>query len=66
VNKLLDAAGHTVSIVGIVLCLVAGISRLAGSHHVASYETLTLMIGGIALMVLGCLAKLQRLASSSR
>ena len=60
-NKLLHFAGNSAAALGILICLVAGVTRLTGSYYVLGYEAITLFIGGIALMVMACLAKLHRL-----
>ena len=62
-KKLLEIAGNIAALLGIVACLVAGIARLTGHHYFLGYEAVTLFIGGIALMVMACLAKLQGLLS---
>jgi type IV secretory pathway VirB2 component (pilin) len=64
-KKVLGVVGHVAAVVGILICLVAGLARLAGSYHCLGFEAITLFIGGIALMVMGCLAKLQELLMST-
>lgn len=63
-NKLLDLAGNIAAALGILICLVAGINRLTGSYYILGHEVITLFIGGIALMVMACLAKLYRLSAT--
>ncbi len=63
-NKLLDLAGNIAAALGILICLVAGVTRLTGSYYVLGHEVITLFIGGIALMVMACLAKLHRLSAT--
>ena len=63
-NKLLDFAGNIAAALGILICLVAGVTRLTGSYYVLGYEAITLFIGGIALMVMACLTKLHRLSAT--
>ena len=46
---------------GIIVCALAGVSRLLGIYHVLGFESVTLFIGGIALMVMACLVKLHQL-----
>jgi hypothetical protein len=64
-EKVLDLLGNIVGAAGVLVTLVAGISRLAGSYHLLGFESVTLFIGGIALMVMACLAKLHQLTVSS-
>ena len=59
-KKLLEIMGNIAASLGIVACLLAGVARLAGNHYFLGYEAVTLFIGGIALMVMACLAKLQQ------
>lgn len=50
--------GDIAAVVGIVVCLVAGLGRILGQYHVLGFEAMTLFVGGTALMVFACLAKL--------
>ena len=50
--------GLATGIGGALLCLVAGIARLAGHHHLASFENATLFIVGSALMVFASMVRL--------
>jgi hypothetical protein len=60
-KKVIDVAGNIVAGLGILICLGAGLARLAGSYTVFGFEAITLFTGGTALMVMACLAKLQLL-----
>jgi type IV secretory pathway VirB2 component (pilin) len=60
-EKSLDLLGNITGVAGILICALAGISRLAGGYHLLGFETVTLFIGGIALMVMACLVKLHQL-----
>lgn len=62
-NRLIEIAGNLVALVGILVCLVAGASRVLGSWYVGGVELQPLFMVGVALMVMGCLAKLHLLAS---
>lgn len=57
-QKLIQALGNSAAILGIAICLVTGVMRLGGQAVVFGFEAITLFIGGIALMVMACLAKL--------
>ena len=54
----LGLVANIVASIGVVVCAVAGFSRLLGSYHVLGYEAMTLFIGGISLMVFAMLIKL--------
>ncbi len=58
-NQLLTLAGHTSGIVGVLICLVAGLARVGGSFYVADYEATTLFMVGVGLMVFACMVKLE-------
>ena len=63
--KLLGLIGNSAGLLGILICLVAGVSRLAGSYYVFGYEGITLLTAGIALMVMACLIKLHQLTTAA-
>ena len=65
-QQLLTLTGNTAAIVGILLCVVSGLTRVSGQHHLANYETTTLFTVGIGLMVFACLVKLEALPTHSR
>ena len=58
-EKTIDIIGSVLGVLGILVCLLAGVSRVVGSHYLLGFETITLFIGGISIMVAACLAKLQ-------
>ena len=60
-DKLLKLVGDLGAIVGILICLVAGASRISGSYHLVGFETVTLFIVGIAIMLTATLDKLHRI-----
>jgi len=62
--KYIDLVGNIAAIVGILVCLAAGASRLIGAYYLMGFQTITLFTGGIALMVMACLAKLHHLSAS--
>jgi type IV secretory pathway VirB2 component (pilin) len=61
-NKYIDLAGNVAAVIGIVICLAAGLIRLSGNYFVFGFETQTLFLGSIAIMVFACLAKLHLLS----
>ena len=60
-NQLMVFVSRAAGILGALLCLVAGVSRLMGSFYVANVEATTLFMVGIGLMVFACLLKLDQL-----
>ena len=65
-GNLLGVVGNITAILGVLICLVAGASRVFGGFYLLGYEARTLFLGGIALMVMACLVKLQQLVDSNR
>lgn len=57
-EKSLDIIGTLLGIVGVLVCLLAGVFRFTGNYYLLGFETVTLFIGGIAIMVAACFAKL--------
>lgn len=60
-EKVIEITGNAAGIVGVLVCLAAGIARITGNYYLASFPVITLFIGGTALMVAACLAKLHLL-----
>ena len=52
--------GRTFGLVGVVVCLAAMLLRLAGLYAVGGFSLSAVMQGGMALVVIGCFAILQR------
>ncbi|MEE4109745.1 MAG: hypothetical protein V2I24_10375 [Halieaceae bacterium] len=50
--------GLATGVGGALLCLVAGIARIAGHHHLAGFENATLFIAGSALMIFASMVRL--------
>lgn len=59
--KNLVLAGSLSGILGALLCLIAGLARIAGFYYLAGYQSTTLFIAGLGLMVFACLVKLETL-----
>ena len=53
-QKNLLLAGNIAGFLGIALCVVAGLARLAGYFYVAGMESGTLLQAGTAGVVIGC------------
>ena len=62
-NKMIAYFGNVVALAGILLTIGAGLGRVTGHYYFAGFEMLTLFFGGVGLMVMACLAKLQLLTS---
>lgn len=54
----LGMLGTAAGALGVLICAVSGVARVAGHYHLGGFEAMTLFNGGIGLMVAGCLFKL--------
>lgn len=63
-SGLLLWVGRLAGLAGALLCAVAGAARLSGSYQLGSYQALTVLDAGTALMVMGGLAYVAALAES--
>lgn len=57
--KHLALAGSISGILGMVICLVAGLARIGGFYYLATYQSTTVFNMGLGLMVFACLVKLE-------
>ncbi|HSC23630.1 MAG TPA: hypothetical protein VLG08_07960 [Casimicrobiaceae bacterium] len=46
--------GRLLGVVGLAVCAVSGIARLAGRYMLDRFPVVTLFQGGVALLVAGC------------
>ena len=58
-RKLLGTVASVAGLVGALVCLLAGISRVTGGFHLGGFESMTVFIGGIGLMVFSVVLKLE-------
>ena len=65
-NATLLPLGRLAGFIGFILCLVAGLARLAGTHWFAGFEIVTLLQIGIGGMVFGCFCLLVVLTGADR
>jgi hypothetical protein len=66
VNKNIVLAGSISGFIGMAVCAVAGLARVAGLFYVLGFQSTTLFNVGVGLMVFGCLIKLEELAAQGR
>jgi hypothetical protein len=55
--------GRTFGVIGVLVCAIALLVRLSGNYKYAGFEIGTLLLGGTAAMVAGCLCLLLRMDS---
>ncbi|WP_313953963.1 hypothetical protein [Accumulibacter sp.] len=53
-DGLLLLLGRALGVGGLVLCVVAGVVRLAGNYYLGSFALATLLQAGVAAVVVGC------------
>lgn len=63
--KNLTLAGSVSGLLGIAICLISGLARVAGFYYLANYQATTVFNMGIGLMVFSCLVKLHTLPNQS-
>ena len=65
-DRIINLLGRVAAILGLLLCVVAVIGRLAGAAQTAGFEPMSVFTMGVGLMVAACLAKLEGLSSDKR
>jgi hypothetical protein len=66
VEKLLLWIGRLGGVVGVIMCAVAVWARLRGSYTLAGFQVGTLLLAGMAAMLVGCLGYLAAVAERRR
>ncbi len=62
--KNLVLAGSIAGALGALICLTAGLARMAGFYYLAGYQSTTLFNAGVGLMVFACLVRLETLQTA--
>ena len=65
-ERLILLVGNLLAISGLIMCVGAGVVRLAGNFHLFGYSAMTIFIAGTGLMVMACLAKIELLLLQGR
>lgn len=65
-EKVLGATSSAASALGAAICLLSGLTRLSGSSYFAGFESMTLFMGGIGLMVFGISLKLELIYNTKK
>jgi hypothetical protein len=61
VERLIVLAGDLAAVIGLMVCLGAGVTRLLGNYQLFGYSSMTIFMAGTGLMVMACLAKVELL-----
>lgn len=62
-DKMLALGANITGFAGVLLTVVAGVTRLSSHYHLAGFEVMTLFTGGMGLMLIGIFFKLQCLTN---
>ncbi|AKH19728.1 hypothetical protein [Sedimenticola thiotaurini] len=65
-NALLTTLGSLAGTVGILICLIAGVTRLSGSYYLFGYSAQSLLMIGAVAIIVACYLKLEHLSRTSR
>ena len=65
-ERLIILAGNLVAVIGLIMCLGAGMVRLSGHFHLYGYSAMTIFMVGTGLIVMACFTKLEVLLLRSR
>lgn len=55
-DRMLLWIGRIAGFVGVLICAIAVAARIAGYWHLGTYSVGTLLLGGMAAMLVACLA----------
>lgn len=58
-DRQLDFVGTALAVLGMLVCVVTVLTRLSGSFYLAGFELGPVLLGGIVLLLVAVLAKLQ-------
>jgi len=62
----LDIAGSAAGLLGLVVCLASGASRLAGIFYLGEVPMVTVFVAGAGLLLAGCYLKLEAASLRAR
>jgi hypothetical protein len=66
VEKMLLWIGRLGGIAGLILCAMAVLARMRSVYNVAGFQVGTLLLAGVAVMLVGCLGYLAAIAERPR
>ena len=58
-QQLFTLTGSIAAVFGMLLCAVSGLVRISGLYYLAGYQSTTIFMVGIGVMVFACLVKLE-------
>lgn len=60
-DKLIAHGGNVFALFGISVCLLAVAARLSGTYVLFGMQSVTIFMGGVALVVMACLLKVEQI-----
>ncbi len=64
--KHLALAGSILGILGVLICFISGLARVAGYYYLVGFQSTTVFNAGVGMMVFACLVKLETLSTQPR
>jgi len=61
-DKIIAQGGNIVGLAGVLLTAVAGGARVLGHFYLGGFESMTVFLGGMGVMLIGCVAMLHGLS----
>ena len=62
-DKIFGLGGKIIGLLGVLLTVVSGVTRVSGHFYLGGFEAMSLFMGGMGLMLIGSLAQLHLLTS---
>jgi hypothetical protein len=59
--KMIKLIGDLLILSGVIVCAAPVIARITGRYYLFGFELTTVLLGGIALLLLACVARLELL-----
>jgi len=60
-DKIIAQGGNIVGLAGVLLTAAAGGARVLGHYYLGGFESMTVFVGGMGVMLIGCVAMLHGL-----
>jgi hypothetical protein len=60
-DKIIAYGGNILALSGCFVCLLAVVGRLSGAYVMFGLQSVTIFIGGVALVILACLFKVEQI-----
>ena len=63
-NNLIAKGGCAIGALGVAVTVASGVWRVSGHYYLAGFEAMTLFVGGMGLILIGCYAMLHVLTTA--